>query len=152
MRLPTGRPILAGVAAAGLLLTLSCNGSHANDVAGPTSPMSTFNISGAWSGTYHSDTPALCSGSSAQANLMQNGNTVTGQFEALGCGINGTVRASISGSTLSGSVYMIGCTGGSITGTVSAAGLSFQVSEFHKTLLPGGPQDVKAGGAVSLSR
>jgi hypothetical protein len=153
MRLPVGRTILAGVAGAGLWLgALGCNDS--NDVAGPTTGTgaASANVAGDWSGTYQSDTPALCTGSTATARFSQQGTRVTGTFQAMGCGINGSFHGSISGTTLTGTVDLAGCTGGGVTGTVSESGITLQVGEFRKTLLAGGPTEVMAGGRATLTR
>ena len=151
MRLPVGRPILAGVAAAGLVFTLSCNNSKDMVTSpGVTSPAA--NVAGTWSGTFQPDVATKCTGSTAQARLTQNGHMVTGSFEASSCGISGTFKGTVQGDMLSGTVNMIGCTGGAVSGTVTASGLSLTIGDFHKTLLPGGPEDVMSGGIVSLSR
>ncbi len=154
MRLPDRRSILIGVAVAALAFAaFAC--SDSNNVTSP--PMgntgnTSFNVTGDWAGTYHSDTPTLCAGSTASAHLTQQGNRVTGTFDAASCGIHGALKGSISGNMLSGSIDMTGCTGGAVTGTITDSGLEFQVGEFHKDLLTGGPTDVMAGGRVSLSR
>ena len=151
MRLPMGRPILVGVAAAGLVFSLSCNDSKDMVTSpGVTSPAA--NVAGTWSGSFQPDVSTRCTGSTAQAQLTQNGHMFSGPFQASSCGISGTFKGTVQGNMLSGTVNMIGCTGGAVSGTVTASGLSFSIGDFHKTLLPGGPQDVMSGGAVSLSR
>jgi hypothetical protein len=151
MRLPVTRTILVGVAATGLWLgALGCKDS--NNVSGPAMAGSGANVAGDWTGTYQSDSPALCAGSPATARLSQQGTRVMGAFQAMGCGINGSFHGFVSGNSLTGTVSMVGCTGGAVTGTISASGIEFQVGEFHKTLLAGGPTDVMAGGRVTLTR
>src|SRR5262245_44516389 len=152
MRLPDRRSILIGVAAAALAIAaFGC--SDSNNVTSPPMGNSTVNVSGDWTGTYNSDTPSLCTGSTASAQLMQQGFLVTGTFRAPGGGIYGSFKGTIDSSNmLHGSVNMAGCTGGAVTGTASASGLQFQVGEFHKDLSqgsPSGPLEVKAGGDVN---
>jgi hypothetical protein len=155
MRLPDRRSILIGVAVAALALAaFAC--SDSNNITSPPMGNATVNVSGDWAGTYSSDTPSLCTGSTASAQLTQQGYQVTGAFRAPGCGIYGAFKGTIDGNNmLHGSVNMAGCTGGAVTGTATASGLQFQVGEFHKDLSqgsPSGPLDVKAGGNVTLTR
>jgi hypothetical protein len=151
MRLSDRRSVLIGVAVAALAIAaFGC--SDSNNVTSPPMGNTSADVSGDWAGTYNSDTPTLCAGSAAWAHLTQQGNRVTGTFDAAGCGIHGALKGTMSGNMLSGSIDMAGCTGGAVTGTVTDAGLQFQVGEFHKDLLSGGPTDVMAGGRVSLNR
>jgi hypothetical protein len=154
MRLPAHRSVLIGVAVAVLAIAaFAC--SDSNNVTSPPMGNTSTNISGDWSGMYSSDTPSLCAGSTASAHLTQQGNAVTGTFQAASCGISGAFKGTINGAMLTGSINMAGCTGGAMNGTITASGLKFQVGEFHKDLSagsPSGPLDVKAGGEASLTR
>ncbi len=154
MRLSDRRPILIGVALATLAIA-SFGCSDSNNVTSPPMGNSNVNVSGDWTGTYRSDTPALCAGSTASASFTQQGTRVMGAFSASACGIDGSFHGQINGNMLSGQVNMIGCTGGAVTGTITDSGIQLQVSEFHKDLSsgsPNGPREVMAGGNVSLSR
>jgi len=155
MRLPDRRSILIGVAVAALAIAaFACSDSN-NNVTSPPMGNSNANVSGTWTGTYRSDTPALCAGSPASASFTQQGTRVMGAFSATACGIDGYFHGGVSGNMLTGKVDIRGCTGGSVTGTITDSGIQLQVSEFHKDLTQGsphGPADVMAGGSVSLTR
>ena len=155
MRLPDRRSVLIGVTVAVLALAaFGC--SDSNNVTSP--PMGNSNaadVSGDWTGTYRSDTPTLCAGSPASASFSQQGTRVMGAFSASACGINGSFHGGVNGNMLTGKVDISGCTGGSVTGTITESGIQLQVSEFHKDLSQGsphGPADVMAGGSVTLTR
>jgi hypothetical protein len=155
MRLPDRRSVLIGVAAAVLAVAaFACSDSN-NNVTSPPMGNSNADISGDWTGTYRSDTPTLCAGSPASASFSQQGTRVMGAFSASACGINGSFHGGVNGNTLTGRVDIRGCTGGTVTGTITNTGIQLQVSEFHKDLSQGsphGPADVMAGGSVSLTR
>ncbi len=141
--------ILAAVAFSAAILFPGCNDS--NDVASP-GPMATgANVAGTWTGDFQSDSPALCSGSAATASFSQQGTLVTGSFQATGCGIDGTFRGTVDGTHLTGSVNMMGCTGGAASGTLTDAGLQITVGEFKKPLVTG-DRPVYPGGTVNFSR
>ena len=140
---------LAAVACCAAILVPAC--SDSNDVTSPGPMVAAVNVAGTWTGDFQSDSPALCSASAASATLSQQGTTVTGPFKALGCGINGMFRGSVSGNMLTGTVDMLGCTGGALNGTMTNAGLRITVGEFKKELLTG-DQDVYPGGTVTLRR
>jgi hypothetical protein len=154
MRLPAHRSVLIGVAVAVLAIAaFAC--SDSNNVTSPPMGNNNANISGDWSGTYNSDTPSLCAGSSASASFSQQGSRVMGAFSATGCGIDGSFHGTVSGNMITGKVDVRGCVGGTVTGTITDSGIQLQVSEFYKddtTGSPNGPRDVMAGGHVSLSR
>lgn len=156
MRLPAHRSVLIGVAVAVLAIAaFACSDSNNNVTAPPMGTTNATNISGTWSGTYNSDTPSLCTGSTASASLTQQGTNVMGAFSATGCGIDGSFHGVVSGNTISGKVDVRGCIGGAVTGTITNSGIQLQVSEFYKDPTSGsphGPRDVMAGGHVSLSR
>ena len=155
MRLPAHRSVLIGVAVAVLAIAaFACSDSN-NVTSPPMGSTNVANVSGDWTGTYSSDTPSLCAGSAASASFSQQGTRVMGAFSATGCGINGSFHGNVNGNMITGKVDVIGCTGGAVTGTITASGIQFQVGEFHKDDSqgsPNGPRDVMAGGRVNLSR
>ena len=142
------------VAAALIVLAASaaligCNDS--NDMTSPGPVGVSADLSGNWSGQYQSNTPTVCSGGTASASFVQNGNQVTGAFKALGCGVDGTFRGTISGSLVTGTVGMLGCTGGGVTGRFENGALTLTVGDFRKDLIAG-DVEVLAGGQIRLQR
>ncbi len=134
---------LAAAACSAAILLTGCGDS--NDVTSPGPMVTGVDVAGTWSGDFQSDSPALCSGSAASAILTQEGTSVKGPFKALGCGINGMFRGSVSGNHLTGTVEMIGCTGGAVSGTMTEAGLRITVGDFKKQLVTGGPGRLPRG-------
>ena len=145
--LVTAALIVAVVAGSAALI--GCNDS--NDMTSPGPVGVSADLSGNWSGQYQSNTPTLCSGGTASASFVQNGNQVTGAFKALGCGVDGTFRGTISGNVVTGTVGMLGCTGGAVSGRFENGALSLTVGDFRKDLISG-DVEVLAGGQVSLQR
>ena len=137
------------IAIAGSALLVGC--SDSNDMTSPGPVGVSADLSGSWSGQYQSNTPTLCANGIASASFVQNGNQVTGAFKALGCGIDGTFRGTISGNVVTGSVGMLGCTGGAVSGRFENGALSLTVGDFRKDLIAG-DVEVLAGGQVSLQR
>lgn len=151
MRAMRFRFLAAAASAAVVALVASAGCNDSNAVTSP-GPMATgANVAGTWTGDFQSDDPAMCSGSSATASLTQQGNVVTGSFTATGCGIEGTFRGTVDGHYLTGSVNMMGCTGGAVSATVTSSGLQMTVAEFKKPLVTG-DLPVYPGGSVSFSR
>ncbi len=152
MRLQGSRVVVTGLSAVVVLAltALSC-GKDSNSVTGPSAGSSptAMSVSGTWTGTYQSD--AACTDSAATATFQQSGSTVTGTVTAGGCGVHGTFRGSVKGSTLTGAVAMVGCTGGAASGSVSASGLSMSLDDFRKPLVTG-DQVVIPGGTLTLRR
>jgi hypothetical protein len=140
---------LAALACAATMASLGCNNS--NDVTSPGGMGTATNVAGTWTGDFQSDSPSMCSGSAATASLTQNGTHVTGSFQALGCGIDGTFKGTVDGTHLTGSVNMMGCTGGAVSGTMTATGLQFTIGDFKKPLVTG-DRPVYPGGTVSFRR
>ena len=140
---------LAALACAAVMASTGCNDS--NDVTSPGGMGTATNVAGTWMGDFQSDSPSLCSGSAATASFTQSGTRVTGSFQATGCGIDGTFKGTVDGTHLTGSVNMMGCTGGAVSGTMTAAGMQFTVGEFKKPLVTG-DNPVYPGGTVSFSR
>ena len=143
---------LAAVACAAVVALMASAGCNDSNAVTSPGPMATgANVAGTWTGDFQSDDPAMCSGSSATASLTQQGNVVTGSFTATGCGIEGTFRGTVDGNYLTGSVNMMGCTGGAVSGTITSSGLQMTVAEFKKPLVTG-DRPVYPGGSVSFSR
>jgi hypothetical protein len=140
---------LAAIACATAMATARCNDSNTMTSPGPAATGA--DVAGSWSGDFQSDNPSLCSGSAATASFTQTGNVVTGSFQATGCGIDGTFRGQVDGTHLSGSVNMMGCTGGAVSGTLTSAGLTITIDEFKKPLVTG-DRPVYPGGTASFSR
>ena len=136
--------------AASLLAFLPLACSDSNSVTGP-SPAAGVNLSGTWSGTFHSSDPSVCSGALATATLHQTGSAVRGSFEAASCGIVGAVHGDVQGDTLIGRVEMSGCTGGAINARMSGSSLELSVGDFSKDLVAGA-QEVLPGGIGSFRR
>lgn len=80
-----------------------------------------------------------------------NGNQVRGSFAASGCGIEGAFRGTVAGNMLTGTVDMLGCTGGAVTGRLEAGALTFTVGDFRKDLISG-DAEVLPGGQARLQR
>ena len=149
MRVRTRRLILAVIAAIAAILYLGCN--DANDVSSPGPTAAPANVAGTWSGTFQSDSTTLCANASASAQFSQQGNRVTGSFRALDCGIDGAFHGSVDGITLSGTVDMVGCTGGIVSARVEGATISFTVGAFTKSLVTE-DREVLPGGRATLQR
>lgn len=143
------RVLVASVAAAASILVGSC--SDSNDVTGPGPVGVSADLSGEWRGQYLSNTPSQCSNFMATASLVQTGNEVRGSFKALGCGINGTFVGTVQGDRVTGTVGMLGCTGGGTNGQLANGALSLTVSDFRKDLIAG-DTEVMAGGTVAFQR
>ena len=149
MRLSTrNRVAIASIAAAASIL-LACGDS--NDVAGPGPVGVQADLSGNWSGQYNSNTPSLCSNAMATASWQQTGNQVRGAFKVAGCGIDGTFVGTVAGNRVTGSVGMLGCTGGGTNGQLENGQLSLTISDFRKELIAG-DAEVLAGGTVVFRR
>jgi hypothetical protein len=148
MRLQRPVVMLTGLASAVLALAFGC--SDSNSVAGPNTGAPTANVAGTWVGTFRPDS-AACSGSSASATFQQSGSRVTGQFSTASCGPTGVFRGTLSGNLLTGAIAMQGCTGGAVSGTVTASGVSLTIGDFRKPLVTG-DLIVMPGGTVALTR
>jgi hypothetical protein len=150
MRNGRRKALLAGFAAGfALILAPSCKDS--NTVAGVTeSPLTAASLAGAWTGTFQSDSGA-CASSSVSVTLQQTGADVTGTFKATPCGPNGAFRGRVEGNRVTGSINMLGCTGGGVAGERSASGLALQVGDLYRPLVTGNAV-VIPGGTASLAR
>jgi hypothetical protein len=144
------RVLCASMAAALSILVTACNES--NDVAGPGPVAVGADLSGEWSGQFDSNVPSLCTGGGqASASLTQTGNEVRGFFKASGCGISGAFRGTVHGQTVTGSVEMLGCTGGGLSGRLENGVLTIGIADFTKELVSG-DAEVFPGGQVRLQR
>jgi hypothetical protein len=148
-RLPL-RHVLAGVAAAVLVASAACNDSSYT-VTGPTAAAS-VNVTGTWTGTFRSGSGA-CSAAPMTATLTQTGNRVTGTVITPSCGLSsGYLKATIvDGNQLTGTIGMMGCTGGAVNGTVSASSIVFSMGDLTKPLVTG-DQVISPGGDATLAK
>ena len=143
---------LAGMLAAGLIAASACNDSS-NMVTSPGSGAASVNVTGTWTGTFHSGV-AGCSAVPVVANLTQTGDKVTGSVTTTSCGLSsGHLNGMLTGHSLTGSMGMQGCTGGALSGTVNVAGnqISFSMDDLKKPLVTG-DQVVAPGGDITLTK
>lgn len=148
-RKPVLSLLIAGAAAASLIAVAACNDSS-NNVAGPAS-MASVNVTGTWTGTFRAGSGA-CSAAPMTANLTQTGNRVTGTVITPNCGLSsGYLKATIDGNQLTGTIGMMGCTGGAVNGTVSASQIAFSMGDLTKPLVTG-DKVISPGGDATLSK
>jgi hypothetical protein len=143
---------LAGLLVACALLSLGCD--SANSLTGPSNAPPTgaaARIDGAWTGSFVSNDPNGCGSSSATAVLRQNGATVTGNVSTSSCGVTGLFKGTVQGNQVSGAVEMLGCLGGSASGTLEGDQLVLSISDLTKPLLTG-DETVMYGGVVTFRR
>ena len=143
---------LAGMLAAGLIAASACNDSS-NMVTSPGSGAASVNVTGTWTGTFHSGV-AGCSAVPVVANLTQTGDKVTGSVTTTRCGLSsGHLNGMLTGHSLTGSMGMQGCTGGALSGSVNVAGnqISFSMDDLKKPLVTG-DQVVAPGGDITLTK
>ena len=143
---------LAGALAAGLIAASACNDSS-NMVTSPGMGAAAVNVSGTWTGTFHSGVPG-CSAVPVVANLTQTGDKVTGSVVTTSCGLSsGHMNGMLTGHSLTGSMGMQGCTGGALSGSVNVAGnqISFSMDDLKKPLVTG-DQVVAPGGDITLTK
>ena len=140
---------IALAAVAALALTLGCKDSNA--VSAPvTSPMADANVAGTWSGVFQSDSNA-CANSQLTATFQQSGSQVTGTIRGTSCGSSGAFKGMVSGNTLTGSIEMLGCSGGAVSATLSGSSLSLTVGDLTRPIVSGN-EVVMYGGAADLQR
>lgn len=140
--------ILTGLAiVGGLALAAAC--SDSNNVSAPAMVAAT-RVAGAWTGTYRSDS-TTCPSAPVTLTLVQTGADVTGTFRGSACGPNGIFTGRVEGSRLTGSIEMLGCSGGGVNGQVSASGLALQVGDLYRPIVSGSTV-VMAGGSADLNR
>lgn len=151
MQFPGRRAMRSGFAAVGALTLLSFACKDSNAVTGSvSSPMAAANVAGTWSGTFHSDSSA-CASSQLTAKFVQNGSEVTGTLSGASCGTSGVFKGSVSGNELTGSIEMLGCSGGGVSATVSGSGLALTIGDLTRPIVSG-QEVVMYGGAASLQR
>jgi hypothetical protein len=86
------------------------------------------------------------------ANLTQTGARVTGTVITPSCGLSsGYLKATIEGNQLTGTIGMMGCTGGAVNGTVSANSIVFSMGDLTKPLVTG-DQVISPGGDATLAK
>jgi hypothetical protein len=149
---PSTLLLSAVVLAAGVIAGAACNDSS-NMVTGPTGGAAAANIAGSWSGTFHSGA-AGCSAVPVAITFSQSGSEVSGNFTTSGCGLtSGHFHGTVTARQLTGAVGMQGCTGGAVSGTISADGrqIDFSMDDLKKPLVTG-DQVVAPGGDVTLSK
>ncbi len=139
---------LLRVPAAACLIALACHDS--SPVTGPASGASAVRIAGTWSGSFQAYDSA-CGGSAASAVFEQSGAQVTGKLSTSTCGVSGYFEGTVQGGQLLGSIKMEGCTGGGVSGPVSASELTLAIGDLTKPLVAG-DRPVMTGGAVVLRR
>ena len=140
---------IALAAVAALALTLACKDS--NTMSAPdSSPMAQANVAGTWSGMFQSDSSA-CASSQLTATFQQSGSQVTGTISGTSCGSSGAFKGMVSGNTLTGSIEMLGCSGGAVSATINGSSLSLTVGDLTRPIVSGN-QVVMYGGAASLQR
>jgi hypothetical protein len=107
-------------------------------------------VAGTWSGSYAAF-ESNCGGSSAIATFQQTGATVTGSIKTADCGVSGSFVGTMEGNTLMGALHLEGCTGGGVSGTLSASGLALSIGDMTKPLVTG-DRVLMSGGSVTLHR
>ncbi len=149
MRAERRTAFLTGLAVVGgLALLVACKDS--NMVTAPANSPTAAAMAGTWTGTYSPDS-ASCTGTTMTATFQQTGSKVTGTFQTSACGPSGAFKGTVSGNTLTGSIEMMGCTGGAVSGTVSASGLTLEINDMYRPLVTGNAV-VMTGGSASLTR
>ena len=150
MRIPARKTLGTGLVAVGVLtLALACKGSS-NMVTAPGVSPAAANVAGTWTGMFHSDSDA-CASTQLTATFQQNGSQVTGTLSGTSCGTSGGFKGVMSGSQLTGSIEMLGCSGGAVSATVDGSGLSLSVGDLTRPIVSG-QEVVMYGGAASLQR
>ena len=95
-------------------LTLACKElEHGHAL--PKSRHAAANVAGTWTGTFQSDSSA-CASSQITATFQQSGAQVTGTLSGTSCGSSGAFKGTVSGNQLTGSIEMLGCSGGAVIG------------------------------------
>ena len=145
--------LFAAAVAACAFASAGCNGSDEVTGVGSGAGMASVDVTGTWNGTFQSGV-AGCSSVPMRATLAQSGNKVTGSVATSTCGLTGGhFSGTITGTQLTGSVGMQGCTGGAVAGTVSADAkeIRFTMDDLKKPLVTG-DQVVAPGGDVTLRK
>lgn len=141
-----GKAVLAALATISAF-AVSC-GKDSNTVAAPNS-LTAMSVAGTWSGTYLSNSTS-CASTPLTVTIQQNGSSLTGHVDsASNCAPHGALKGTISGNVVTGQVEMVGCTGGAISGQISAGVLSLGIGDFYKPLVTA-QQVVMQGGDATL--
>ena len=142
--------------AAALVLAAAVSALACSDSKMVTSPATgnvstnSASVAGTWTGAY-SAFESTCGGSTAIATFQQNGSSVTGSITTADCGVSGAFVGTMEGNTLTGSLHLQGCTGGGVSGTLSASGLTLSIGDMTKPLVTG-DRILMSGGSVTLHR
>jgi hypothetical protein len=149
MRTLARKTLGTGLVAVGVLtLTLACKESSNMVTAAEVAPAA--NVAGTWVGTFQSDS-SVCASSQITATFQQSGAQVTGTLSGTSCGSSGAFKGTVSGNQLTGSIEMLGCSGGAVNATVSGSGLTLTVGDLTRPIVSGN-EVVMYGGAASLQR
>ena len=150
MRTSARKTLGTGLVAVGvLILVVACKDSS-NMMTAPVAAPAVANVAGTWTGTFHSDSNA-CASSQLTATFQQSGAQVTGTLSGTSCGSSGVFKGMVSGNQLTGSIEMLGCSGGAVSATISGSGLSLSVGDLTRPIVSG-TEVVMYGGAASLQR
>lgn len=150
MRTDRRKAFLTGFVVAGALALAPACKDSSNMVTAPVTAAGA-DVTGTWTGTFQSDALMTCANAPATLTLQQSGNQVTGTFATSSCGPNGSFKGAVQGNQLTGSVEMLGCSGGAVNGSISASGMSITVGDLYRPIVTGNTV-IAAGGAASLSR
>jgi hypothetical protein len=150
MRTERRTAFLTGLAVAGCLaLALACKDSNMVSAPAAGSPTAA-SLAGTWSGNFQPDS-STCARSSVTATFEQTGAQVTGHFTSGSCGPSGAFRGTVEGNRVTGSIEMLGCTGGGVSGMVDASGLTLDIGDLTRPLVTGNAV-VMPGGTATLRR
>jgi hypothetical protein len=144
-RLATGLGLACAVA-------IGCADSHTmTSPSGGGVTTSSRSVAGTWSGSFIGF-ESSCGGGTATATFQQTGSNVTGSIQTSDCGVSGSFIGTMEGDTLLGALHLEGCTGGGVSGTLSASGgLELSIGDMTKPLVTG-DRVLMSGGAVTLHR
>jgi hypothetical protein len=144
-------PRLAASLALAAAVSVACSDSKMVTSPG-TGNVSTnsASVAGTWTGSYAAFETS-CGGSNAIATFQQIGASVTGSIRTADCGVSGSFVGTMEGNTLMGALHLEGCTGGGVSGTLSASGLALSIGDMTKPLVTG-DRVLMSGGSVSLHR
>jgi hypothetical protein len=132
------------------VLTLACQDSKmATSPTGTSSPASA-QVAGSWTGSFQAY-DSRCGTSAASVTFQQSGTMLTGTIKTSDCGIGGSFRGAVDGTSILGWIDMTGCTGGGVSGTIEGGRITLSIADLTKPLVTG-DQVIMAGGAVNLHR
>lgn len=133
-------------------VAIGCTDSHTmTSPSGGGVTTSSRSVAGTWSGSFLGF-ESSCGGGSATATFQQTGSNVTGSIKTADCGVSGSFVGTMEGDTLLGALHLEGCTGGGVSGTLSASGgLELSIGDMTKPLVTG-DRVLMSGGALALHR